>query len=125
MPDIRLIDANAIIERLQNYYESLSPDIYSEMIRRDEVSSCIAELINAPTIDAQPVKPMNDKAHWTDTDETVWDARDKDSGEEFEIDIVTAKCSVCGRWAEKVNAFSTYMTYEYCPHCGRKMEVKQ
>lgn len=46
MLDVRLIDANAIVEKLQNYYETLSPDIYSEMIRRDEVSSCIAELIN-------------------------------------------------------------------------------
>jgi hypothetical protein len=56
MPDVRLIDANAIVEKLQSYYESLSHDVYSELIRRDEVSSCIAELINAPTIDAQPVK---------------------------------------------------------------------
>lgn len=71
---------------------------------------------------ADVVPIMNDKANWANADETVWDARNKDSGDEFEIDIVTAKCSVCGRWAEKVNAFSTYMTYEYCPHCGRKME---
>lgn len=60
MPDVRLIDANALVEKFQSYYESLSPDVYSELIRRDEVSSCIAELINAPTIDAQPVK----QGHW-------------------------------------------------------------
>ena len=65
---------------------------------------------------------MNDKAHWTDTDETVWEARDKDSGEETEISIVAAKCSVCGRWAEQVNEFPPYMHYEYCPHCGKKMK---
>lgn len=65
-----------------------------------------------------------DKAHWTNTDETVLEARNKDSGEEFEIDIVTAKCSVCGRWAEQVNAVLPYMHYEYCPHCGVHMGGK-
>ena len=64
---------------------------------------------------------MNNKPHWTNTDETVWDAKDKDSGEEFEISIVTAKCSVCGKWAEQVNRFTPRMSYEYCPHCGKKM----
>ena len=65
---------------------------------------------------------MDDKAHWTDTDERVWEARDKDSCEETEISIVTAKCSFCGKWAEQVNTFLPYMHYEYCPHCSRKME---
>lgn len=64
---------------------------------------------------------MNDKPHWTKTDETVLDAKDKGSGQEFEISIVTAKCSVCGKWAEQVNMFPPYMHYEYCPHCGKKM----
>lgn len=63
-----------------------------------------------------------DKAHLADTDETVWEARDKDSGQELEIDIVTAKCSSCEKWCEQVNTFTLYMHYEYCPHCGRKME---
>lgn len=69
------------------------------------------------------VNQMEDKAHWENTDETVWDARNKDSGEEFEISIATAKCSVCGKWAEQVNAFPPYMHYEYCPHCSRKMDA--
>lgn len=64
---------------------------------------------------------MNNKPHWANTDVTVWDAKDKDSGQEFEISIVTAKCSVCEKWSEQVNTFSPYMHYEYCPHCGKKM----
>lgn len=71
---------------------------------------------------ADVVPVINDKAHWTDTNETVLEAKDKDSGEEFEISILAAKCSVCGRWAEQVNAFPPYMHYEYCPHCSRKMD---
>lgn len=59
---MRLVDADNIVAKLKNYYESLSPDVQSELIRRDEVSSCIAELINAPTVDAQPVK----HGHWAD-----------------------------------------------------------
>lgn len=65
---------------------------------------------------------MNDKPHWTNTDGTVWDARDKDGKQELEISIVAAKCSVCGKWAEQVNAFPPYMHYRYCPHCGKKMD---
>jgi hypothetical protein len=66
-------------------------------------------------------KPSN-KACWTNTDETVWDAKDKDSGQEFEISIVTSKCSACGKWAEQVNRFTPHMSYEYCPHCGVEMK---
>lgn len=64
---------------------------------------------------------MKDKAHWTNTDETVWDAKDKDSGQELEISIVTAKCSFCEKWSEQVNAFPPYMQYRHCPHCGAEM----
>lgn len=67
---------------------------------------------------------MNNKPHWTNTDETVWDAKDKNGEQELEISIVSAKCSVCERWAEQVNKFppSPSMTYNFCPHCGAKME---
>lgn len=65
---------------------------------------------------------MKDKAHWTKTDESVWDAKGKDSGKEFEISIVTAKCSAYEKWAEQVNRFTPHMSYEYCPHCGVEMK---
>ena len=61
------------------------------------------------------------KSCWTNTDETVWDAKDIDGEQELETNIVSAKCSVCGKWAEQVNVFPPYMHYEYCPHCGKKM----
>lgn len=64
---------------------------------------------------------MNDKPHWADTDVTVWDAKENGIRQEFELEIVTAKCSDCGKWCEQVNKFSSYMSYEYCPHCGKKM----
>lgn len=62
MDDVRLIDAFPIIEKLKRYYNALSPDIQSELVRRDEVSSCIAELINAPTVDVSQVQMDRKKA---------------------------------------------------------------
>lgn len=118
MPDIRPIDANAIVEKLQRYYESLSPDVQSELIRRDEVSACIAELINAPTIDAQPVK----HGHWVDYG----------SG-------VGMYCSECRhriryrngirettKFSDGEFEFVQYASkngyYNFCPKCGAKMD---
>lgn len=64
---------------------------------------------------------MTDKPHWKNTNETIWDAKDKDSGEKLELNIVSAQCSVCKRWAVQVNVFPPYLYYECCPHCGKKM----
>lgn len=71
---------------------------------------------------ADVVPTMNDEAYWTNTDITVWDAKNKDGQQELEISIVTAKCSICGKWCEKIDNYSSYMTYAYCPHCGVKMD---
>lgn len=65
---------------------------------------------------------MPDKRHWENDDVTVWDDKEKSSGQKLEISIVTAKCSVCGKWSEQVNKFTSYLDYEYCPHCGKKMK---
>lgn len=81
MPDVRLIDANAIVEKLKSYYEALSPDVQSELIRRDEVSSCIAELINAPTIDAQPVNRCKDCMYFKPAHVKCPDGSEKDYSE--------------------------------------------
>lgn len=125
MPDIRLIDANALARYIETDWiiRKKSRTVHSSMDDAQDFTfqRCLTLIERIPTIDAQPVKSMKDKAHWTYTDETVWEARDKDSGQEFEISIVAAKCSACERWAEQVNQFPPYMKYEYCPNCGRKM----
>lgn len=61
---------------------------------------------------------------WLYTNTTRWDAKDKDGEQKIEIRIVAAKCSVCERWAEKVNNHSPYMTYNICPNCGADMRSK-
>ena len=105
MPDVRLIDGNAIVEKLKSYYETLSPDVQSELIRRDEVSSCIAELINAPTIDAQMAK----HGKWLET----------------HCDLI---CGVC-KWEysdelpymSRNGYDSHYEAFAFCPHCGSRL----
>ena len=91
-----------------------------------DIAGIIRNIAAIKPADVVPVahsgQVMNDKANWANTDVTVWDAKEKSSGQELEISIVTAKCSVCGKWSEQVNKFSSYMCYEYCPHCGKKME---
>lgn len=100
---MKLIDANAIVEKLQSYYEALSPDVYSELIRRDEVSSCIAELINAPTIDAQPVK----HGHWVELPKAL------NSNEN------PCQCSNC---KHVVSFYYGYPKSKFCDECGSKMD---
>lgn len=101
--EVRLIDANLVIQKLKSYYNKLSPSIYSEIIRRDEVSSCIAELINAPTVEAQPVKHGQWIKHRIDDPKSILYGAVKDT-----------TCSVCGK--------STPYNTEYCMHCGARMD---
>jgi hypothetical protein len=75
-------------------------------------------------IDLQPtIEPEVRHGRWLNTDETVWDAKEIDGKQKLEISIVAARCSVCERWAEHVNNFSPYMKYNFCPHCGARMDA--
>lgn len=44
-----------------------------------------------------------------------------DAGESLEINIVSARCVHCDRYAEAVNAMPPYIQYKYCPNCGEQM----
>jgi Zn finger protein HypA/HybF involved in hydrogenase expression len=111
-PEVRLIDANA-----------LHAKIYEDSERSYGASANIAQVLlrieTAPTIEAKPVR----YGRWLNTDETVWDAKEIDGKQKLEISIVAARCSVCERWAEHVNNFSPYMKYNFCPHCGARMDA--
>lgn len=67
---------------------------------------------------------MAEHGYWANTNETVWDAKEIDGKQRLEISIVSARCSVCNRWAEQVNNFPPYMKYDVCPHCGAVMDAK-
>lgn len=68
---------------------------------------------------------MAEHGYWDNTNETVWDAKEIDGKQQLEISIVSARCSVCDRWAEQVNSFPPYMRYNFCPNCGARMDADE
>lgn len=106
---MRLIDADALYERIKEHHD-LFVDAWggfknlpeNDKARVDAYTSCIAELLNAPTIDVAPVVP----AHWIKT---------------FGSDgfVSTLRCSKCGN-AEN----STYIPGNFCWFCGARMDGK-
>ena len=110
---MRPIDADAVLEKAASDLSG------KESFGAVFVFSIIKHVIDEqPTIEAQPVR----HGRWMNTDETVWDAKEIDGKQQLEISIVSARCSVCNKWAEQVNDFTPYMKYELCPHCGAKMD---
>ena len=67
----RLIDANALIAKLKEhsklFVDAWQGRVYmspSDKARVDEIDTCIAEIINAPTVDAVEVVRCKDCKHW-------------------------------------------------------------
>ena len=103
---MRLIDADALIEKLKQHHDffvtawgGFKEMPLSDKARCDELSNSIAEIFNAPTIDA--VEVVHGK----------WRRKMIDSG--FNIDWV---CSRCG-----YRVMTDFVSYNYCPNCGADM----
>ena len=67
----RLIDANALKERLQGHHDFFVDGVGGfhyltpkDKARVDEITHCIAEIVNAPTVDAVEVVRCKDCKHW-------------------------------------------------------------
>lgn len=107
MPDVRLIDANALLAECEKGY--------SFEDRRGQLAHCISAIKVAPTIDAQPVK----HGKWSE----CW----RDPGR----NVMSVICSACD------DASLAYLPKRdlavedvpkkiciqmpYCPRCGAKM----
>jgi hypothetical protein len=110
----RLIDANALIARLEEhsklFIDAWQGRVYmspSDKARVDEIDTCIAEIINAPTVDAVEVV----HGRWLPDMEEFDD--DPAVGIRGGVFQTGWKCSICGR---------TEQTKEpYC-NCGAKMD---
>ena len=103
---MRLIDADALQAQIQQDYDLFVDSTYlPDKARRDELSNVLARIINAPTIEAAPVR----HGKWKHIPE-----------EPFEGYYV---CSVCNEQAE-VSSFEQWLLTDYCPFCGAKMEVE-
>lgn len=105
------IDRQVMIEKLQNRkklfckneigFIVLSKD---EKARVDEIDNCIANLVNAPS-----VEPERKKGKW------IYDG--------IRGRFPACKCSICGHYE---NAdWALLQGANYCPHCGADMRGEQ
>ena len=114
---MRAIDADKIKQRLQenhdfyvNAYGGYKNLPVKEKARVDEITSCIFDVVNAPTLDVAPVR----HAYWVPCNVYC------NHAQEF-------KCSGkdgCGM-STYYDHYTRYCDYDYCPHCGAKMDAGQ
>jgi hypothetical protein len=101
MTDVRLIDANALLKKLQEQQK------YSSVSDSRGRAKAILEVIDAPTIDAQPVK----HGHWS---ECYRDCR-----------CISVICSVCknptaiGHGCRDADEVTMDYVIERLPHCPK------
>ena len=126
MPDVRLIDANALMKRIKEVYCKDCNSHNGVMCRACEHMDDMDFIEDSPTINAQPVK----HGEWIPSEMNV---ENKESAEMFGIDIETflskaAYCSCCGiqqitNGRDKTRKAMIHKAiYRYCPSCGAKMD---
>lgn len=96
MPDVRLIDANAVSKTLRNL-----PFGYAKSFAGQ---AALKEIENAPTIDATPVV----HGRWEVVQ--VW----KDNPQ------TTLRCSLCKTW----QPIYEHDEWKFCPFCGMPMDAQ-
>lgn len=78
----------------------------------DYRDACIALSVYVemlPAADVQPVKRGK------------WEEHHAIYIKQFDICLVRAKCSCCGRNSDKIDDYCQYLDLEYCSHCGADM----
>ena len=105
----RLIDANALIEKFRQHRDLLVSawNGTKEMppkdkARVDELGMCIAETLNAPTVDA--VEVVHGRWEWITED--------------------IYGCNNCGA-TNHVKEVMGQPDFNFCPNCGAKMDGKE
>lgn len=102
MPEVRLIDANALFLKQKSHVDLFKcSGIHDDVIRSDEATMALAEILNAPTIEAEPVR----HGRWVFVGEVT--AHDGWTYRKY-------KCSECN--------FSTIEAVYFCQKCGARME---
>lgn len=99
----RYIDADALKDKLQQHHDfyvmawgGFGKMPIGEKKRVDEITNCIAEVVNAPTIEPK---------------QGEWKRRIVDNG--YNADWV---CSECGYRVK-----TDFVDYNFCPYCGADM----
>ena len=68
------------------------------------------EIDTMPAADVQPVK----RGRWTDNVYKYVKSLD--------AYFIQAKCSVCGRYSDRIDIYSRFMSNECCSRCGARMD---
>lgn len=109
----RLIDANALKAKLQEHHDffvdawrGFSKMTYATKCRVDEIDNCIAEIVNAPTVDAVEVV----HGRWIPTYHTYYNRY----GEHQIAD--EWHCSECQIYSRD--------EWNYCPNCCARMDLE-
>ena len=100
---MRPIDADALKDKLQQHHDfyvmawgGFGKMPIGEKKRVDEITNCIAEVVNAPTIEPK-------SGEWIFVESKISDRKLK-------------KCSVCGL------GYVSLKPDNYCPNCGAQMK---
>ena len=116
---MRLIDAEELEKRLQehhdffvNAYDGFSNLPFNEKVRVDEITNCIAEVVNMPTVTPKPKT-----GHWIEENINEWSRK--------------VFCSECGcpppfEYVSSGNVYSAsgygvINKTKFCPNCGVMM----
>ena len=83
---------------------------------RDE-NKRLKDIINASTIDAEPVK----HGEWENVKFSEGVYKEDDDSNDIVLSITSAKCSLCQRYSDILQQYSPKMP-AYCSHCGAKMD---
>ena len=100
----RLIDANELVRKankLEVFYFTGETDIAVHDCQMVELGAVLAEIDEAPTVDAVEVK----HGHW------CWEGRFK-------------ACSQCGSYVEWDETLGANF-WKFCPYCGAKMDLEE
>ena len=113
---MRAIDADKIKQRLQenhdfyvNAYGGYKNLPVKEKARVDEITSCISDVVNAPTIDVAPAVEAEPVRHGR------WEKGGYACGE------TEWKCSVCGETEWRTSC----SRMKFCMFCGAEMDAGQ
>ena len=100
MADIRLIDANALLEDIEEVRNVMFNSAREREEHNEMIDFALNEVMAAPTIEAEPVR----HGHWITVDSQF---------------RVKKKCSICGNCDNPFTAIAGH----YCWFCGAKMDL--
>ncbi|MDD6630271.1 MAG: hypothetical protein PUE74_05105 [Faecalibacterium sp.] len=118
MDEVRLIDANAAMDRADECYNDWNLAMAAAegtrqinmVYKKQELFKAVKKVISScPTIDPESLRPV---AHWDMEEDAVGDS-------------IIWTCSNCKDSIIMYDGTPMENGYKYCPQCGAKMEAAQ